>query len=188
MFSTILSKYSSVDTRFGTDKITSHSYGDIYNKLFSERKDSCKKILEIGISGGFGLKVYSEYFTNADIYGIDINDSIVADIKNNNNIHLCFGDAKDNLIINTFPYEYDIILEDASHDSVDQIQHFKDYSKFVKPGGIYIIEDVHQDAMNSVFSETSQYATQNGFTVELIDLRYIKNRFDDILIVFKKTR
>jgi hypothetical protein len=186
MFSTILSKYSSIDTRFGTDKITSHSYGDAYNNLFSERKDSCTKILEIGISGGFGLKAYSEYFTNADIYGLDIEDSIVADIKNNSNIHICIGDAKDNSIINTFPYEYDIIIEDASHIPADQIQHFKDYSQFVKPGGIYIIEDVNQNALNSVLNETSHHASQNGFTVELIDLRHIKNRFDDILIIFKK--
>jgi SAM-dependent methyltransferase len=186
MFTSVLSKYSAVHTHLGTDKIASHSYGDVYNKLFSEYKDTAEKILEIGIDGGFAIKAYSEYFTNAHIYGIDIRDNIGADIKNKENIHLCFGDAKDSRIINAFPFEFDIIIEDASHIPDDQIQHFKDYSKYVKPGGIYIIEDVSEVEFTRVVDNLSTFATNNHFTLEIVDLRSIKNRFDDILLVFKK--
>jgi cephalosporin hydroxylase len=186
MFSEVLTKYSNMYTHLGTDKIYTHSYGDVYDSLFLEFKDKTPTVLEIGIDGGYALKAYSEYFENSKIYGIDIRDNISADIKNNTNIQLCFGDAKDSKIINTFPYAYDIIIEDASHTLDDQIQHFKDYSKYVRKGGIYIIEDVHQDNYERVLKETREYAKNNNFTVKEYDLRNIKNRFDDILIVFRK--
>lgn len=186
MFSEVLNKYNSIDTKKGTDKITSHSYNEIYDKLFSQYKDVVENILEIGIDGGYALQAYSEYFQNAHIYGIDIADNTQSFIKHNNNIHLCFGDAKDSSVINKFGKFYDIIIEDASHLPEDQIQHFKDYSKFVKPGGVYIIEDVNEKYLETVLNETSKYANNNEFQVQLVDLRHIKNRFDDILIIFKK--
>jgi len=188
MISDIFKKYSSIDTTLGTDKITSHSYDNLYNTLFSKYKDTCSKFLEIGFSGGFGLQSYSEYFKNATIYGIDIKDDLSSLIRDNlnSNINIYIGNAKSEETINHFQFEFDIILEDASHLPEDQIQHFKDYSKFVKSGGIYIIEDVHQDYADRVFSETSSIAKENNFKSNIIDLRGIKNRFDDIVIIFEK--
>lgn len=186
MFSDILQKYSSVNTRYGTDKQISHSYEKIYNDLFSKYKDSCKAILEIGFDGGFSLQSYYEYFTNATVYGIDIEDNRHAVVKENKNLQICIGDAKQNDIIHHFSKEFDIIVEDASHLPEDQIQHFKDYSSFVKPGGIYIIEDIHEDHFKNVLFNTVMFANQHNFTYQVYDLRHIKNRFDDIMIVFFK--
>jgi selenocysteine-specific translation elongation factor len=186
MISDIFKKYNAVDTVQGTDKITSHSYDYIYNELFLKYKDSCSKFLEIGFSGGFGLQSYSEYFKNATIYGIDIKDDRDSNIKHNSNIKVYIGDAKSEETINHFQHEFDIILEDASHLPEDQIQHFRDYSKFVKSGGVYIIEDVHQDNIDVVFNETNFIAIENNFKSRVVDLRHIKNRFDDIIIIFEK--
>lgn len=186
-FTDTLQKYSAIDTKKGTDKITSHSYGDYYNEVFEKYLNKNCKLLEIGIDGGYGLLAYKEYLNNAEIYGIDIKDnrdSYV--IEKSNQYNLYIGDATNANTINAFPYMFDIIIEDASHLPEHQIQHFKDFSKYVNKNGIYIIEDVHENNYIYVYNSLKQYAELNGFTIEIIDLRHIKNRFDDILIVLKR--
>jgi len=73
-----------------TDKNTLHSYLDIYQTLFNNKKNTAKNILEIGIYRGGSIKLWSEFFINAKIYGIDIIDidNIFEDVKNNVNITL----------------------------------------------------------------------------------------------------
>jgi predicted O-methyltransferase YrrM len=56
-----------------TDKNTTHSYIEVYENLFSGKKDSAKHILEIGIYyGGGSIKLWHDYFHSANIYAIDI--------------------------------------------------------------------------------------------------------------------
>jgi hypothetical protein len=185
-FTNLLEKYGSIDTGYGTDKNTSHSYGPVYDALFMFYKNSATSILEIGFDSGTSLQVYSEYFTNATIYGIDIKDNCMPHIKTNPRIQMYFGDANSSESIRGFQGPFDIIVEDASHMVHDQIQHFKDYSNKVKQGGLYIIEDVDFRNVNLLRATLEPYATDNGFTMEIIDLQNIKGRFDDILFVFKR--
>ena len=55
-----------------TDKNTVHSYLPLYENLLSDKKESAKNILEIGIQGGGSIKLWHDYFPNAVIYGADI--------------------------------------------------------------------------------------------------------------------
>jgi hypothetical protein len=185
-FSELLTKYGSTNTSYGTDKNTSHSYGPIYESLFKEYKYTCRNLLEIGFDSGISLQVYTEYFPNTTIYGIDIQDKCVPFVKNNPRITTFFGDATRPETINVFSKTYDIIVEDASHLPEHQIQHFKDYSPYVNKGGVYIIEDVHEQHYSYLQSVLEPLANKNGFLFQLIDLRSVKGRFDDILFVFKR--
>jgi trans-aconitate methyltransferase len=185
-FIELLDKYGSINTSYGTDKNTSHSYGPVYEKIFSPIKDTTETILEIGFDSGTSLKVYSEYFRNALIYGIDIRDNCIPEIKKNLRINMIFGDAKSSEIINYYDKAYDIIVEDASHLLDDQVCHFKDYSDFVKAGGYYIIEDVHENSVSMLVDILEPIGKYKGFSLTIEDLRKHKNRFDDILLVFKK--
>jgi hypothetical protein len=185
-FCNLLAKYSSVDTSYGTDKNTSHSYGPVYDTLFAPYKDTATQLLEIGFDSGASLQVYSEYFTNATIYGIDICDNCQPQYKQNPRIRMHFGDANASESVQGFEGPFDIIVEDASHTLPDQIQHFKDYSSKVKKGGLYIIEDVHENNLANLNSALNMYAVQNGFSAEIMDLRHVKGRFDDILFVFRR--
>jgi len=73
-----------------TDKNTTHSYLPLYQKLLIKKKETAKNVLEIGISDGGSIKLWSDFFTNANIYGIDImNINNVSDeIKNEKKIIL----------------------------------------------------------------------------------------------------
>jgi cephalosporin hydroxylase len=188
-FTDILMKYSSVDTSFGTDKNTSHSYGSVYNMYFSEYKEKAENILEIGFDGGYSLLAYNDYFQNAKIYGIDIKNGIRANINGQERIKFFIGDALEKETINkSFPKNtlFNIIIEDGSHDPNHQIQHFRDFSEYVKKGGLYIIEDINGFYFNVIKESIEKIANEKSFRMIVHDLRGVKGRFDDILIVLKK--
>lgn len=184
----ILKKYEGPSlSKHGTDKGTDHSYDTVYEKLFEPYRDKGISLLEIGLYSGADLLAFNEYFKNATIHGIDITDEhLMKNLKDYKNIHIHIGDATSQDTIQHFNTTYDIIIEDGSHLPQHQIQHFKDYNKFVKQGGKYIIEDVIDNNLEEVKAKTTAIANENNFTLEVHDLRKIKNRFDDILLVFTK--
>ena len=57
-----------------TDKNTDHSFLELYEKLLSLKKDTAKNVLEIGIWDGSSLNMWHDYFPNAKIIGLDIED------------------------------------------------------------------------------------------------------------------
>ena len=145
------------------------------------------------------MECFTKYFTKATVYGIDINDRIPDQIKSNPRIQFTHGDALKYDILDKFPFRFDIIVEDASHTLQDQIQHFIDFGHKVNHGGLYVIEDVHQDNMERLISATQRLYKRYRFrhdvddigsygfhSMEVVDLRPIKNRFDDIMLIFKK--
>ena len=73
-----------------TDKNTLHSYLDLYQNLFNDKKYTAKNILEIGIYMGGSIKLWSDFFVNAKIYGIDIMDvhNALDNVRNNINIKI----------------------------------------------------------------------------------------------------
>lgn len=61
-----------------TDKNTRHSYLETYEKIFNKKKETATKILEVGIGGsnpgegGGSIKLWYDYFPNADIHALDV--------------------------------------------------------------------------------------------------------------------
>lgn len=120
-FSEICNQNRKTWTHRGTTKNVTHSYGDVYDKLFVLNRDSCERILEIGADSGFALDCYTKFFTNATVYGIDLNDRIPETIKSNPRIQFTHGDAFNKDVLQKLPMQFDFIIEDASHLLQDQI-------------------------------------------------------------------
>jgi hypothetical protein len=72
-----------------------------------------------------------------------------------------------------------VIIDDGSHLINDQIISFNILKNRMKPNGIYIIEDV-----NNLDSTIDTYKNLHN-NIEIIDNRHIKNRIDDVLVVYK---
>lgn len=180
-----------------TDKNTTHSYLDTYDKLLNNKKFTAKNILEIGI-GDFGeknggsIKLWRDYFTNANIYGLDILpiDRVLDELLNDNRIILYTSiDAyNDDFFKTNFlnkNIKCDFILDDGPHSLESMKQFIKLYSQLMTDDGILIIEDVQSlewiDIIkNEVPEELKQF-------VKVYDLRHIKNRYDDILFTIDKS-
>lgn len=62
-----------IATELGTDKASfGHNYVEKYEKQLADYKDKPFKLLEIGIDVGYSIKMWKEYFQQADIHAIDI--------------------------------------------------------------------------------------------------------------------
>jgi cephalosporin hydroxylase len=175
-----------------TDKNSTHSYLEIYDKLFINKKlNTDLTLLEIGIQYGGSIKLWKDYFINGKIYGIDIDSVdkiVVKDIINDNKIKLFFNsNGYDNNIINTLfkDTRFDFIIDDGPHTLESMIFFIINYSKLLKEDGVLIIEDVQnigwiETIKNNVPEDLKQY-------IEIIDNRNIKNRYDDILFIINKS-
>jgi hypothetical protein len=128
--------------KYGTDK--AGPYTEFYDRMFGSRRETIKSVLEIGIGSmeamkhvpgyqpGASLRMWQEYFPNAMIVGLDIDDSVLVEGPR----------IRSYLRSRDFPLgPYDFILDDANHSPEEQIRTWREFHGLLVPGGIYIIED-----------------------------------------------
>lgn len=166
-----------ISAGWNTDKGTTHAYVDSYAELFKPYRNEPINLLEIGIDYGYSLALWRAYFNKANIYGIDNRNVLKFTEEVNPIIH----DANDPGIINKYfsNLEFDIIIDDASHEVSHQLLRFPIYFPKLKKGGLYVIEDV-QDL------DIEGKALINLAPAEVIDNRKLKGRYDDVLIIYRK--
>ena len=182
---------------YTTDKNTTHSYLELYNKLLFSKKETAKNVLEIGI-GDFGeknggsIKLWKDYFTNATIYGLDILpiDRVMDELLNNERVILYTStNAYDNdFFTNNFlnkNIKCDFMLDDGPHTLESMILFIRLYSQLMTDDGILIIEDVQSmDWIEVLTNEVPPHLQQ---FIKTYDLRTNKNRYDDIVFTIDKS-
>ena len=126
-----------------------HPYTLFYESLFKNKRHEPLKIAELGILYGSSLRMWQEYFTNAELFGFEYNHDLINNFKqnyDNDRIALSKIDVtnKDSIInaFSTANVMYDIIIEDTTHQFEDQIRVIENIYPYIKPGGILIIEDI----------------------------------------------
>lgn len=162
---------------YDTDKNTIHSYIDyLYNDLLDQ---SYTDVLEIGAFNGGSALLWRDYFINANIDVIDITECQA--IKNQPRINHIVGDAYSNEMLKNL-HQYDLIIDDGPHTIDSMVFFVNHYTKFLKSNGICIIEDI-QDIMwvNTLIS-----IIPKDCFYHCVDLRNIKNRYDDLILVIRK--
>jgi predicted O-methyltransferase YrrM len=154
-----LSELCEIGKKYDTDKSSQrnnvtnsrhcHPYTLFYEGLFKNKRNESLKIAELGILEGGSLLMWKEYFTNAEIYGFEYNNNLINNFKqnfNNDRIILSTIDVtnKDSIVksFSELNILYDIIIEDTTHQFEDQIRVIENTYKYLKPGGILIIEDI----------------------------------------------
>lgn len=183
----LFEKYSSVDNHYGTDKITTHSYGVLYTTIMAQYTNRPINILEIGVFSGASALVWSMYLPYATIDGIDITMDNIRFGLDNPRIRFQVIDGTQNDAPSKLNHQtYDIIIDDASHTPESQIASFGIFAKYLRTGGVYIIEDINGTYTDNVREQISNIATENQIEVEWNDLRNLKGRFDDIVAVMYK--
>lgn len=167
--------------RYLTDKNSVHSYIDnVYDQLFVNRQNTTN-VLEIGVYDGGSILLWRDYFLNATIDAIDINDC--SDKLDNDRINHIVGDAYNVNLVKNLSH-YDIIIDDGPHTIESMIFVVEHYLSLLKPDGVCVIEDVQfDDWFKFLIDKIPQ-----GFTYEIIDIRHIKNRYDDMLLIIRRTQ
>ena len=134
-----------IGVKYGADKSSIfHNYLDFYQQQLPDR-DFAGRLLEIGVMDGLSMKMWREYYPNAEIVGIDIKDM---DHMHNNDwqvpmsVKLIRCDGTDPEQVKKLG-NFDIILDDGSHYWLEQQKSFEIlYYNQLNAGGTYIIEDL----------------------------------------------
>jgi hypothetical protein len=154
-----------------------HTYLETYDKLFAPFRYGCT-MMEIGLAMGDSLKLWDEYFTNSVIVGVDI--SIVFPVPvYKNDVKVLELDATKPFFSNIFnDNRFDIVIDDGSHVTSDQIATFNLLKTKMKKGSIYIVEDIL-----ALDQERSKFEALH-LNCEIVDMRHT-GRFDNVLIIYR---
>ncbi len=165
--------------KYGTDRHpwAKHSYTPYYYELFQNRRKSIKKILEIGVGEGKGLRMWQEFFPNAKIYGAEIDQNRIF-TEDRIEVVYCDQTKQDDLtaLLKKIGTDIDFVVEDASHKPEDQVFTCLSLMPYLPANVIYIIEDVAD------LSICEKLLTYN---LEIPKLKRRRKRYDDRLIVVK---
>jgi len=148
------------------------SFLEKYEECFELIRDEELKILEIGVGGykdekrgGGSLRMWSEYFPNSKIVGLDIN---YKDIELPDNVEFRQGSQTDKEFLTDLIEEYggfDIVIDDAAHVTPITIETFNILWDETK--SFYIIEDLHMKKAEGTAEYFSQFS-ESDFSVDHI--------------------
>ena len=134
----------------GTDKWGNHFYTPHYERHLRHLRDKPFTLLEIGIGGyrqdkqgGASLRMWRDFFPNAQIVGLDIEDKSFVD---GGRIRSYCGSQTDPAVLQRIVDDSDVIrviVDDGSH----RPEHIRETFAYLFPkladGGVYAIEDTH---------------------------------------------
>lgn len=170
-------KFGSDKSVFNTKSIYNHSYTPIYNILLSHLKNDHINLAEIGILHNASIKMWREFFINASVDGFEFDEKLILRAKNENlkntkyfNINVKSRESIKNSFLKANK-EYDIIMDDSTHNFDDQINVIFTVKSFLKSGGYLIIEDI--------FSKKAKHSEKNYYQA----IKSIKSEFNDIFFV-----
>lgn len=148
--------------KYGSDKNKSGYTDTTYFELFDKIKDNVTDVLEIGLGTldpsipssfvgitsfnphykqGGSLRVWRDYFVNANVYGVDIAEDCMFEEERIKTF--LFDSAESNYVDYYLKnLNFDIIIDDGNHDPKYQIKTLRNLLPKLREGGLYIIEDV----------------------------------------------
>lgn len=175
----------------GTDKASDHSYDTVYSKLLSKYREKAGAILEIGVQYGGSALLWHEYLPLYKLALIDIKNQVhptIWDKLSADRYNYIEADAYTEETIEQlkqiYPDGFDIIIEDGPHDIDTQTFTLREYSKLLKKGGTLVIEDIQN--FEHIETMMSSINCNDYTSLKFIDLREVKGRRDDLIIVLTK--
>lgn len=129
----------------GTDKSSrNHGYLPLYDEVLTPIRKRRIRLLEIGVFGGASVRMWKDYFPRGEIVGLDRDPQTLAHAEDRIAIHL--ADQSDTAGMTALVRKlgpFDVIIDDGSHIWAHQIETLRALLPLVKPGGTYILEDLH---------------------------------------------
>ena len=171
----------------GTDKGSGypeeHNFiNGYYEEGFAKYQNKNIELLEIGVYHGASLALWSMYFPNANITGLDINDQVAEKYQNLDRVKIGICDAYNPEIAESLG-NFDIIIDDGPHTLPTVKKCIELYLPKLNKGGVMVLEDI-QDI--NWIGELGPMVPEN-YETELIDVRTNlgRYRYDDLLYVIK---
>jgi predicted O-methyltransferase YrrM len=164
-----------------TDKDTTHSYLEPYEELFAPRRQTARRVLEVGVQTGGSLLLWRDYFPAAEVVGVDRNPSPAGGER----IRCLQADAYTDETVESLRAlgPFDVLIDDGSH-ALEHLKFFAArYTELLAPGGVLVIEDV--ETIDWVDAIRQAFPADVRDRVQVLDRRHVKGRYDDILMVLQ---
>ena len=196
----IMEKYGS--DKGNTQELHHHNYTRFYHSLFNAQANSNLRIFELGLGtndvnipsnmGKYGkpgasLRGWSEYFPNSQIFGADIDRNILFQEPR---INTYYCDQTDERSIREMWNKqdlndnFDIIVEDGLHTFQANVCFFENSIHKLKPGGIYIIEDIIVHNLHSYQYKIEQWKTMYpNLSFRIVNIPNNLNSYDNCLLL-----
>ena len=133
---------------FKNTQTQSHGFSKFYIQHLKHLKQKEIKILEIGSYSGASAAAFIKYFRNSSVHCFDVNISNFIfssknmyvyglDVNNQNKLEKTLK----KISLESNSNFFDIIIDDGSHFLSDILFSLKTLFRYVKKGGIYVLED-----------------------------------------------
>ncbi len=120
-------------------------YFDIYHRHLQKFVGTDAHIVEIGVYSGGSLDMWHDYFgPRVRVTGVDIAPECRS--YEDEGTKIAIGDQADRRFWETFRRDnpdVDIVIDDGGHEPEQQIVTLEETLPHIRPGGIYLCEDVH---------------------------------------------
>ncbi len=155
-----------------------HNYSRYYVALFRPIREQVRRIFELGIFQGASLRAWRDYFPNAQVMGADIDPGLLFQEER---IETWQCDETDPLAVEAMwsacGEELDILIDDALHTYADNRRFFNLSHDQVRPGGLYIIEDLRADELD-LFRAWAIDLRREGWAAHVVVLPRVVNGED----------
>lgn len=151
------------------------NYFDIYDEHLNKYIGKNPNVLEIGVAGGGSLEMWSKFFENGQIFGIDIEQECLTYQYQEKNIHISIGDQSSPEFWDFYLKDkglFDVIVDDGSHVNEHQVITLLKVFPHLNDGGTIIFEDTHTsywEKWHGAFRKPDSFIE---FTKNLIDLQH----------------
>ena len=144
--------------KHGSDKASLHDYHRVYGPLMAENRNKPLRLLEIGLGSknadiasnmgqiggrpGASLRAFRDFLPNALVFGADIDRTI---LFREDRIETVFVDqTKPETFAELLRLgnEFDVVIDDGLHSPDANLATMSFALRSLKPGGIFIIEDI----------------------------------------------
>jgi Methyltransferase domain len=168
-----------------------HPYTAVYDFIFSNKRYDKLNIGEFGILYNMSMKCWRDYFKNSTLHGFDFDEKLLNEAISENLYDTTYDlmNIKDATSIeDSFQKygNYDLIVEDTTHEFNDQIRFANIAYKYLNTGGILIIEDIFRNAPEQLYNEAleniSKYFSTMTFVVCDHKMRYSPGWDNDKLL------
>lgn len=165
----------------GTDKASDRNdFLRRYEPFLERHRDRKVKLLEIGVLGGSSIRTWRDYFGEGEIIGADINPEVTQYAGERISIEIIDQGKPADLDKLACKGPYDVIIDDGSHLWEHQILTLRKLLPALKPGGVFIIEDLD--------TSHGKYRKQYGTPGTLTATEYLQRISDWVIGIWVSSR
>lgn len=121
-----------------------HEYTPAYHQFLASRRHEVRRVLEVGVHYGCSLRMWAEYFPQAEIVGLDVYEP---HLFTDGRITCHYADQGKPLTLMAAVQAagggpFDLIIDDGSHDYGHQVTTANVLLPYLAAGGVYAVEDI----------------------------------------------